>query len=134
MKTRASLQTSTYLHLLQGRLRIKIPEVKRAPSNAFKFERSLAQLEGITYIKANPTTGNALILFEPQATDHLEILEAIRRLGWLKPNPKSIRQTAKIPLDSDRRRATDQALNFIARQFLQSAAQIAIERLLFAWI
>jgi cation transport ATPase len=134
LKARASLQTSTYIHLLEGRLRIKIPEVKRAPSNASKIEHALAQLEGITYIKANPTTGNVLILFEPEATDHSKIFRALKRLRWLKPNRKSIRQAAKIAADREAPTMTDQAVNFIARQLLQSAAEIAVERLILAWI
>ena len=120
MRMRDSCQPSTYLHMLEGRLRIKILEVKRAPSKASKFEKALAQVEGITYVKANLTTGNVLILFEPEVTDHGEILHALKRLGWLKPNRKSAPSM------------TDQAVQIIARQILQSAAQLAVERLILA--
>ncbi|MGA7578457.1 MAG: hypothetical protein ACLQUW_05870 [Desulfobaccales bacterium] len=47
---------STYVHALEGRLRIKLPEIKRAALKALEVERHLRELAGVESVSANPTT------------------------------------------------------------------------------
>jgi copper chaperone CopZ len=74
---------SVYLHVLDGRLRIKVPEVKGAPLKASKVTGALSKLRGVTYVQANPTTGSVLVLFESEIISPEQIVQALRQTGCL---------------------------------------------------
>jgi copper chaperone CopZ len=75
---------SSYIHALEGRLRIKIPEVKGAPWKAGEVERHLKLLTGMEDVSANPVTGNVLILYDPRLVNQEEIISALKELGYLE--------------------------------------------------
>lgn len=77
---------SAYVHALDGRLRIKLAEVKGSPVKALEIETRLQKSNGIHHVKANPTTGNVLILYDPHRIGQQEILDTLRALGYLKEN------------------------------------------------
>ena len=60
---------STYVHALEGRLRIKLPKIKRALREALEVELRLQQVAGVEEVSANPTTGNVLILYNPRVIE-----------------------------------------------------------------
>ena len=72
-----------YLHVLDGRLRIKVPEVKRAPLKAAEVVRALQSVAGVTYAKANPTTGSVLVLFDSSRLTPANIVQTLRDTGCL---------------------------------------------------
>jgi len=78
---------SSYVHALDGRLRIKIPEVKNAPLKAREVEHHLKLLPGVEQVSANPVTGNVLILYNPNLISQAEIVLALRELGYLQEQP-----------------------------------------------
>jgi copper chaperone CopZ len=69
-----------YLHILDGRLRIKVPEVKRSPEKALQVEETLQSLNGVTHVKANPTTGNVLVLFESELVTHECVVSRLKSI------------------------------------------------------
>jgi cation transport ATPase len=73
---------SHYLHITDGRLRIKIAELKRSPRRASSVERELRATKGVRQVKANPLTGNLLVLFEPGITSHQQIINHLGRMGF----------------------------------------------------
>jgi len=75
---------SAYLHMLDGRLRIKVAEVKGSPAMATLVETELKELQGITRVSANPLTGNVLVLYDPELVGVREIIEALRAGGYLR--------------------------------------------------
>ncbi len=75
--------TSTYVHALEGRLRIKIPQAKGSPARALEIERHLMSSTGIENVSANPTTGNVLILYNPCLLQQEDIFSALEELGYL---------------------------------------------------
>ncbi len=75
---------SSYVHALDGRLRIKIPEVKNAPLKAREVEQHLALSPGVDQVSANPVTGNVLILYNPRLIGQEEIILALKELGYLE--------------------------------------------------
>jgi hypothetical protein len=77
---------STYVHSLEGRLRIKLPKIKRALREALEVELRLQQLTGVEEVSANPTTGNVLILYNPRLLGQGEIISFLMELGYL-PQP-----------------------------------------------
>ena len=75
---------SSYVHALEGRLRIKIPEVKGASWKAREVEEHLQLLAGLEEVSANPLTGNVLILYNPRLVGEDEIILALKELGYLE--------------------------------------------------
>jgi hypothetical protein len=67
--------------MIEGRLRIKVPEVKGSPDQARLVETSLVELAGVSYVKANVLTGNVLVLFESDVTNHYHIIGIMKDLG-----------------------------------------------------
>jgi hypothetical protein len=81
---------SSYVHALEGRLRIKVLEVKGAPLRALEVERHLAQCPGVDEVSANPITGNVLILYNPRLIGQDELIFALQEIGYLEePKPKT---------------------------------------------
>jgi cation transport ATPase len=74
-----------YMHALEGRIRIKVPEIKGSPIKAGELERQVQWQSGIHSIKANPTTGNVLIHYDSQKTEQNEILKTMTEFGYLQP-------------------------------------------------
>jgi len=75
---------SSYVHVLEGRLRIKIPEVKGAPLKAREVERHLVMTPGVEEASANPTTGNVLIHFNPRLIKQEQVVSSLCELGYLE--------------------------------------------------
>ncbi|MEW6380257.1 MAG: HMA2 domain-containing protein [bacterium] len=73
-----------YVHSLRGRLRIKVAEVKGDLLRAREIEHKLSGFEGIKHLKANPTTGSVLILYDPHQWEQGKIIKTFKELGYLK--------------------------------------------------
>jgi hypothetical protein len=85
-----------YIHSIPGRLRVKVPEVKRSPEAAMRVQRRLSELEAVREVRANPLTGNVLVLYEPGGTGPDRIIEAIRAPGYLRsPRPGPMVETSR---------------------------------------
>jgi hypothetical protein len=85
-----------YVHVLDGRMRIKVAEIKRSPDAARRTEVTLRGLAGITGVTANPASGNVLVLFEPEDATADDIVGAIRALGYLR-RPGKLRRVTQVP-------------------------------------
>jgi Ca2+-transporting ATPase len=72
-----------YCHILDGRIRIKTPEVKGSHAMAGELESQLSKLNGITHVKANPLTGYILVLFDSQLISHYQVFAVINDLNCL---------------------------------------------------
>jgi hypothetical protein len=75
--------TSSYVHAVEGRLRIKVPEVKGAPLKAREIEGHLALCPGVEEVSANPITGSVLVLYNPRLIGQEEIILACQEIGYL---------------------------------------------------
>jgi hypothetical protein len=63
--------------ILDGRIRIKIPEVKGSHAMADEMESLLARLTGVAHVKANPLTGDVRVLFDSQVISHYQVFAVI---------------------------------------------------------
>ncbi len=77
----ATVKTN-YLHLIDGRLRVKLEQVKRSPDTADRVRTQLLQIDGVTEVSANPTTGSVLVHYESQRVAHGEILRSLGPFGF----------------------------------------------------
>lgn len=66
------------MHLIPGRLRIKVPGLKRNHTLGREFEKKLASLTGVKKVEANPSTGKALIFFNPAVMSYQALVKAIK--------------------------------------------------------
>ena len=88
---------SFYLHVMDGRLRVKVHETKRSLSKALHVEQVIQSLPGIHRVTANPTTGNVLVLFDREQLTHDDILLALKKEDYLREAPASSFQfTARL--------------------------------------
>jgi hypothetical protein len=77
------MQGTSYVHMLEGRLRIKVSEIKRAPERAKELKKTVSRLKGVSHVRANDITGNVLVLFDPDHTNHYHIIGRVKDLGCL---------------------------------------------------
>jgi copper chaperone CopZ len=72
-----------YVHAINGRMRVKVPEVKRSATFARRIEEWLGSIDGIRQVRANPVTGNVLIFHDPDRIAAREILGALIAAGYM---------------------------------------------------
>ena len=119
---------SPYIHALNGRLRIKVVEVKGLPMKALEVEGQLRKIDGITQVRANPTTGNVLVLYDPARIWPYEILGALQRLGYLRDNGGIQRMARSHPL------AFDGVGETFTKTLVHTTLELAVRRLVSALI
>src|SRR2546423_14337231 len=81
------MERSAFLHMLDGRLRVKVADVKGSPRVAALVEAQLAELQGVDDVSANPLTGSVLVLYDPAQVGVEEIMEALRAGGYFRAPP-----------------------------------------------
>ena len=116
------MSAPSYVHAIDGRLRIKVPVIKGSPAKAAGIACALEVLAGIQYVKANPTTGNVLILFDPDMLGQEQVIEKLFEMNCFAPTKG--RNSILPPRLSGR----------IAETLVQSALQLALERVILALV
>jgi len=109
---------SSYVHALEGRLRIKIPEVKGAPLQAREVESHLQLLTGMMEVSANPITGNVLILYDPSLLREDQIISTLKELGYLEETPRIRENTSR---NSGQEGAVERLTTFVASAIMEVA-------------
>src|SRR5262249_50071113 len=79
----AMMPVIEYIHAIEGRLRIKVPEVKRSPARARQVEELFRGVDGIQEVGANPVTGNVLLLHDRGRIAARQILGALIAAGYM---------------------------------------------------
>lgn len=73
-----------YIHAIEGRLRIKVPEVKRSPEVARRVESQFRAIDGVLEVGANPVTGNVLFHYDPDRIEPYAIMGTLVTLGYMR--------------------------------------------------
>ncbi len=140
-------QISGYLHVLEGRLRVRVPQVKRSPEEARELQGKLAALPEFAHVEASPVTGNVLVHYDADELDHGRVIEIIRSTGYhpklpsdapgpLRATHSRLERAARgIPWDHHarhygRRLAEDLALG-AAATVIKIGLRLLVRRLLF---
>jgi copper chaperone CopZ len=119
---------TTYLHALDGRLRIKVAPVKGSSRKAQEIERQLQMYDGVTQVTANPTTGSVLIHYDSRRVEQEKILESLKALGYLPNDHK--RQIAPRNTATDQEGFGQELVHTVVR----STMEFALQRLVYALI
>ncbi len=65
------------MHAHPGRVRLKMPQIKKDPGFGGKVEQLLSPVPGIKKVQTNPLTGSLLVLYDPERIGSPEALEAL---------------------------------------------------------
>ena len=114
--------SAPYMHAIDGRIRIKVPALKGSEAQAARLRSALEVLAGIRYVKANPTTGNVLILFDSQTLGQEQLIEKLVEMNCFGQQNAA---PSRLPRQFSGR---------IAETLIQSALQLALERLILALV
>lgn len=109
---------SGYLHALDGRIRIKLAGVKGSPATASRLERHLGGCDGVVDVRANPITGNVLILYDPARIKQAMLMNELRPFAVASSNSGG-RTTAR-PL-RDRPTAAQRLAETVMSMVLETA-------------
>jgi copper chaperone CopZ len=72
-----------YIHELPGRLRIKIPTIKKNSALAAQVNDFLYDLNGVTDVNINALTGSIVVNFEPDTVNTETILAILAEKGHI---------------------------------------------------
>jgi hypothetical protein len=76
--------STNYFHAIDGRMRLGIPGVKGSWAKAQELKDRIINYQGINDVRPNPTTGNVLIIYDPQRISQYDILKSLYELGYLQ--------------------------------------------------
>ena len=115
------LRRQAYLHVIDGRLRIKIFQIRNSPEKASKLQLQVRAIAGIKDAFANPLTGNLLVLFEPNRVSHERIINRLTRMGYVQNSPPPAQPSLH-------------GHNALAELLLNVAMQALVEKLVLALV
>jgi hypothetical protein len=72
-----------YLHESPGRLRVKIPDLKRNPESAWDLQILLKNLSGIKSSSINTVTGSVITHYDPQVINAGAIMNVLTGEGYV---------------------------------------------------
>jgi hypothetical protein len=124
--------TPSYIHALDGRLRIKAPKVKGSPARALEVESRLRQVDGIDHVTANPTTGNILILYNSCRIAQQEVLDILHTLGCLQE--QAVAMTGASDSVGTRPSFGEALGEALTESLVRSTVELALQRLIRALI
>jgi hypothetical protein len=124
---------SSYIHALEGRLRVKSASVKGSWQKAREVEAYFQQYDGITEVVANPTTGSVLFHYNSQRLSQNEILGDLQTQGYLAHSERvqhyrttrPVQVTVKIPEEFGLK---------LVKTIVTSTVEVALQRLVYALI
>jgi hypothetical protein len=84
-----------YIHHTPGRLRIKIPAIRRKPHQVAKVEDLFSGVAGIQTLTIKPLTGSAVFYFNPDELQAHQIIALLKQHGYFDAS-KVVTQTEYI--------------------------------------
>jgi copper chaperone CopZ len=108
-----------YVHHVPGRLRVRLPEIRKNTHKAADVER-LLNIYGVDHLKVNHLTGSIVVTFDTSATSAEQLLTILQENG-LYDNTKAISCDDKI------QRASNKAASKFSRAAFGYAVSKALE-------
>lgn len=75
---------SSSIHMLEGRVRLKIGEARKNPHKAAEIRCRLRECPGIQQVTTNSLTGSVLILYNARRLSQTDLLGLLQKQGYLK--------------------------------------------------
>jgi hypothetical protein len=109
-----------YLHEIPGRLRVKIPNLKRNPQSARDIQVFLKNLPGIESISTNTVTGSIIVRYDPELVNAGAIVNVLAREGYIDPAKVFFnRERKENTMDVVAQAASKAILGFVLDRALQ---------------
>lgn len=80
----------SHIHHVPGRLRIRIPELKRNPAMADSLKTKLESTSGVRSVIANSLTGSVLIHYDCRVCDLDSIFQVVPRQPHVEPRSRAV--------------------------------------------
>jgi hypothetical protein len=77
-------RSASYVHALNGRLRLKLPELKGNTTRTQEIESQFNLMTGMQQVSANPLTGSLLFTYDPRLLKQEEIFSQLKELGYFQ--------------------------------------------------
>lgn len=71
-----------YLHVVPGRVRVKIPLIKGDERKAQDIESNLTNLRGVHSVSANSLTGSVVVCYDSDLVGSDDILQILKKQGY----------------------------------------------------
>lgn len=72
---------SYYVHQVPGRIRVRIPAIRRNPYQAEEI-RNLLDFDGVQTVAINHLTGSVVVLYDPERLDPASLLGVLSEKGY----------------------------------------------------
>jgi copper chaperone CopZ len=108
-----------YLHEIPGRLRVRIPNLKRNPQNAWDIQVLLKNLPGVKSISTNTVTGSMIVYYDPQLVNTAAIVNVLAREGYI--------DLAKVLFNKERK---DNTMDVVAQAASKAILGFVLDRAL----
>jgi len=99
-----------YLHESPGRLRVKIPDLKRNPQSAWDLQGLLKNLSGIKSSSINTVTGSVIMHYDPEVLSAGALINVLAGEGYI--------DVAKVLTNKKRNENTMEAVTLAASKAL----------------
>lgn len=116
----------TLVHVVDGRMRLKVPCVKGDSVKAKTMEGTLATFPGVLKVTANPVTGSVLLYYDACRMGRMALIDLLTAMGSLGPPIMTVRETVVAPSSRLRDKLTE--------TLICSTMEFAIRRLMRALI
>lgn len=121
----------TFKHVMDGRIRLKISQVKKNPEEAKRVSLILDSLQGIQSVEVNELTGSVLIHFDEELLTLNQILNHLHQhkvFEMIEDN--RMEQNTSVQTIAGQRHTSNEVLKTIVFKALEIAAERAIVALL----
>ncbi len=108
-----------YLHEIPGRLRVKIPDLKRNPQSAWDVQVLLKNLPGVKSISANTITGSIIVHYDQRLMNTAAIVNILAREGYI--------DLAKVLFNKERK---ENAIDVVAQAVSKAIVGFVLDRAL----
>ena len=119
---------STYVHHIPGRLRIRLPAIKRNEAKAAVVRRLLEGAGGVRSVDIARLTGSVTVTYSPEATTGAALIETLRGAGYVNGDialdrPQDYFSTQADKLGDEIGKA---AMGFVVKKLLERSAVAVI--------
>jgi copper chaperone CopZ len=113
---------ATYLHALDGRIRVRLPEIRGDRRTAARLRQTLRTRSGVTAAEVNPLTGSVLVEYDGDCLSADDIFDVLD----VEPPTGTVSEEGLLRNESSSRR-TD-----VRDAVAETLIQVVAERLLLA--
>lgn len=108
-----------YVHQVPGRLRVRIPEIRRNVPKAAEV-KCLLDIHGVNRLRVNHLTGSVIVIFDPASTCADQLLNLLKEKGLYD-------SSRAITCDDQIQRVANQAASKVGRAVFSYAVGKALE-------